>query len=232
MLAKLDPKMLTAIDQTIGEWFENEERLKVSSGKGIYSLWVTAENHRISRLYCGGDLEEKIKESLKLFNTYHKTSYKRQDVVLIRETPDDTIELQKAQWRIGHLMTTIERMENEIVRLQWDLQQANAKLAQISPAMSKDSLAIAEDILQKINQQLACRHFIHPNEPRMQISPCDRQAILKAYEQPELIEPSVHTDYKGSPMSLVETESATLVETESATLVETGSAPELTVKSI
>lgn len=183
VIGYFNPEMIQALEDIINKEFLLSDR----SGKAMYNIWLLNENRRIACLFAGGEnvvLEEQIAEALENHNRYHKTTYTRKDVSVVREDPDDTIELAKAKWRIDFLLRTLDRMETEIVGLQLNLKSANDRLMNVSPAVLSGAKSVAEEVLQKVNGHFARLHFISPNTPLVQLTRDDKEELLRSYVLP------------------------------------------------
>lgn len=207
----LDETALTGIENTITQMY-----LQDTSGTGMYTLWLIHENRRFGRIFKGDfssdTLEERIANIIENHNMYYKTNYKRSDIIILRETNDDTILLTKAIWRQGHLLKTIERMENEISILKQELLKANQniygshKLVQSLIAETVDNSnelqltnnnykQFAQNIIAQINELLMGRHVINPCDPVVQINHDEQLKILENLEHFKCIESKVPNVY-------------------------------------
>ena len=192
---KMDPEILQEMEDLLRKELYPVE-LADQSGKEIYNIWVITEKRRMCRFYIfGGNLEEVVACTLRQHNEYYGTTYTRKDVSVVREKEDDTIQLAKANWRIEHLLKTIKRMEQEIIQTRWNLKEANRRLSQVSPSVLQGASAIAKEVLENVDQLYARRHFISPNEPRVQMSKLDKQTLLESYQVPGKVSISVETEY-------------------------------------
>lgn len=153
------------IEKGLNSLFDEFEILEIppveNDRKAMFLIYHASENRILTRTFSTiNNIEEHIVTTLKNYNAFYDTCYKRKDLYIVQQTENVEVKLQKAEYRIGHLVKSVDTLLKERNDAQRQLKQLRTKMDSVSEIVKKVPLDIAKEVYNMIVSEMGNMKYL------------------------------------------------------------------------